>query len=93
MGNYNYIYVLLSQKDHKFYVGYTKDIQNRLKEHNIGKVHSTKARRPLELIYWEGCISQKDATIREKYLKTAWGKRYLKGRLKNFLNDHDEREA
>jgi putative endonuclease len=85
MGSYNYIYVLLSQKDHKFYVGYTKDIQNRLEEHNAGKVHSTKERRPLKLVYWEGCINQKDATKREKYLKTAWGKRYIKGRLKDYL--------
>ena len=85
MGNYNYIYVLLSQKDNNFYVGYTKDIQKRLKEHNAGKVFSTKERRPLKLIYWEGCINQKDAIKREKYLKTAWGKRYLKGRLNNYL--------
>ncbi len=26
-----------------------------------------------------------DARMREKYLKTAWGKRYLKNRLKNYL--------
>ena len=85
MGRYNYIYVLLSQKDHKFYVGYTKDIQNRLQEHNAGKVRSTKERRPFILVYWEGCINQKDAIKREKYLKTAWGKRYIKGRLTNYL--------
>ena len=72
-----YVYVLQSQKDEKFYVGYTKDIQKRLEEHNSGKVRSTKERRPLELIYWEGCLNQQDAIKREKYLKTAWGKRYI----------------
>jgi putative endonuclease len=42
-------------------------------------------RLPMRLVYWEGCLSQKDATAREKYLKTAWGKRYINNRLKDYL--------
>jgi len=34
---------------------------------------------------WKSCLNQTDATHREKYLKTAWGKRYVKTRLKNYL--------
>jgi putative endonuclease len=83
-GNY-YVYVLQSDVDKNFYTGYTKDLQQRLVLHNNGRVNSTKRRRPLTLIYWEGCLSQQDATTREKYLKTAWGKRYLKNRLKHYL--------
>jgi len=37
------------------------------------------------LTYYEACRSQGDATLREKHLKTAWGKRSLKGRLKHYL--------
>ena len=85
MDQYYYVYVLHSEKDNQHYVGFTNNILNRLDEHNLGKVLSTKNRRPLRLIYWEGCLNQKDATRREKYLKTAWGKRYLKNRLKNYL--------
>ncbi len=85
MGIYHYVYVLRSQKDHKFYVGYTKNVKKRLEKHNSGRVRSTKKRLPMKLIYWEGCINRKDAATREKYLKTAWGKRYIKGRLKNYL--------
>ena len=85
MANYHYVYVLMSQKDGNFYVGYTKNVQKRLQEHNSGHVSSTKDRQPMKLIYWEGCISQHDATRREKYLKTAWGKRYIKGRVKDYL--------
>ncbi len=80
-----YVYVLKSFKDNKFYVGYTKEIENRLNEHNNGKVFSTKNRRPFQLIYYEACLNQQDATHREKYLKTSWGKRYIKNRLKNYL--------
>jgi len=85
MKKYQYVYVLLSLADKKLYTGYTSDIRKRIEEHNAGKVYSTKNRLPLKLIYWEGCINSKDATNREKYLKTAWGKRYLKNRLKNYL--------
>ena len=80
-----YIYVLQSQKDFKFYTGYTKNVQKRIEQHNNGTVESTKNRIPLKLVYWEGCLNQKDATNREKYLKTAWGKRYIKNRIKNYL--------
>jgi putative endonuclease len=82
---YRYVYVLRSLKDENFYVGFTKDVRKRLKLHNDGLVRSTRARRPLELVYWEGCISQADATRREKYLKSSWGKRYIKSRLRSHL--------
>ncbi len=82
---YYYIYILKSLKDNKFYTGYTDNLKRRLEEHNTGKVASTKNRVPFELIYFEGCKNQQDATHREKYLKTSWGKRYLKLRLNNYL--------
>ena len=83
---YFYIYVLQSQKDLNFYVGFTTDLEQRILTHSNGRVSSTKNRLPVKLVYWEGCLSQKDATDREKYLKTAWAKRYIKNRLKDFLN-------
>jgi putative endonuclease len=82
---YFYIYILKSDKDGNFYVGYTNDLKQRLALHSEGKVQSTKNRRPLKLVYFEGCINQQDATKREKYLKTAWGKRYIRTRLSNYL--------
>ena len=78
-----YIYVLLSERDGLFYPGYTSNLQNRLIQHNNGKVKSTAIRLPFKLIYWEGCLNQQDATRREKYLKSGNGKIYLRNRLKN----------
>lgn len=80
-----YVYVLRSQKDNKNYVGYTKNLKLRFELHNKGLVASTKDRRPLDLIYYEACLNQQDATKREKYLKTIYGKRYIKSRLKSYL--------
>lgn len=80
-----YVYILKSLKDNNLYTGYTKDLRKRFLQHNNGDVISTKNRMPFELIYYEGCLNQQDATHREKYLKTSWGKRYIKSRLKNYL--------
>ncbi|MBI2098039.1 MAG: GIY-YIG nuclease family protein [Candidatus Wildermuthbacteria bacterium] len=80
-----YTYILQSEKDKQLYTGYTENLKERLKLHNLGKVTSTKDRLPLKLVYYEACLNQQDATYREKYLKTSWGKRYIKARLKNYL--------
>jgi len=80
-----FIYVLLFQNDNKFYTGYTENLKLRLEQHKKGRVKSTKNRGPFKLIYFEGCLSRKDAMHREKYLKTYLGKMFLKNRLKSYL--------
>jgi putative endonuclease len=80
-----YVYVLKSLKDNRFYVGCTENLNNRLEQHKKGEVKSTKNRLPIELVYFEGCQNKEDAFKREKYLKTAWGKRYIKNRLRSYL--------
>jgi len=56
-----------------------------LRTHNSGFVTSTKKRAPFELVYWEGCLNASDAAQREKYLKSAWGKRFIRGRIRRYL--------
>ena len=86
-----FTYVLMSKKDNRQYVGYTRDLSLRLLAHNNGEVVSTKNRRPLELIYYEACLHQQDATKREKYLKHFYGKMFPKNRLKRYFNGKDFR--
>ena len=81
----HYVYVLRSSKDKNLYVGSTKNLRERAERHNNGLVDATKNRRPLELIYYEASLSKNDSVRREKYLKTGWGKRYIKNRLKDYL--------
>ena len=85
MVKFYYIYVLLSRKDKDLYTGYTEDLKSRFEQHSKGQVISTKQRRPLELIYSEACLDKKDAVHREKYLKTYYGKLFLKNRLKSYF--------
>lgn len=77
-----YTYVLRSLKDQELYIGWTKDLKQRVVDHNKGTGISTKFRRPFELIYYEACLSEKLAIKREKQLKTGFGRAYLKRRLK-----------
>ena len=80
-----YTYVLRSKKDNNMYTGYTKNLKLRFERHNKGLVPSTKERRPLKLIYFEACLNQQDATRREKYFKTFYGKMFIKRRLKSYF--------
>jgi len=87
-----YTYVLLSKKDGKFYIGFTTDLDKRLKEHENGKVQSTKGRRPFLLVYYEACNNQNDAIHREKYFKSGFGRRFLNNRLENDLKQSQFRK-
>ena len=78
---YYYTYVLKSKTDSNLYIGWTNDLRKRLESHNKGLVHSTKQRRPFELVYFEGCKSESAAIKREKQLKTGFGRAYLKRRV------------
>lgn len=80
-----YTYVLKSLKDNRWYTGSTRNLKRRIKKHNNVEIQSTKNRKPFGIIYYEACLNEHDARTREKYLKTAWGTRYLKNRVKNYL--------
>ena len=92
MSEFYYTYVLKSLKDGKNYTGYTNDLNLRFEQHQKGMVTSTKYRRPLILIYYEACLNKKDALHREKYLKTYYGKMFLKNRLKSYFTGQVKRE-
>jgi len=76
-----YTYVLKSEVDSKLYIGWTDNLKNRFKMHNSGKVNSTSSRIPLKLVYYEACLIKNKAIIREKQLKTGFGRKFLKDRI------------
>jgi putative endonuclease len=77
------VYVLQSLKDGVYYTGMTIDLMNRLKEHNSGKTKFTKGHMPWIVIYEEKLPDWKTAREREKYLKSAAGKRWLEKQIHN----------
>lgn len=77
---YHFTYVL-KLSDGDLYVGSCRNLEKRYKDHLNGRVKSTKTRRPLKLVYFEGCLSKRNAIIRENQLKTGFGRGYLKRRI------------
>ena len=72
------VYVIKSQINNKLYIGYSENFNQRLKEHNAGKVRSTKAYKPYYLIYSEIYPDKTMARKREIYLKSGIGREFLK---------------
>jgi len=77
-----YVYIIYSLKDKKTYVGYTKDLNVRLEQHNAGRVRATKHRRPLKLLFSENFETLAEAKKRELWWKSSSGR----GKLKEFFN-------
>lgn len=84
-----YVYILRSFKDDSLYIGFSSDLNKRLKEHNSGQTPSTKDKAPLRLIYFEAYLDRKDATGREKFLKSGAGWRFIKKQLKHYLRENE----
>jgi len=80
-----YVYVLRSQMDRGYYIGYTNNLRIRLDQHKAGKSFATAHRGPWRLIYYEAYLNQTDAIGRERYLKSGAGHKFLKAQLRNYL--------
>ena len=71
------VYVLKDNQGH-FYKGMTSDLKRRLAEHRSGGTKTTKKMPGLVVVYTEEHLDFVSARKREKYLKTAAGRRFLK---------------
>ena len=81
------VYVIESLLDQVWYTGIAKNATNRLREHNSGKNRFTKGHIPWKIIYTEQHPDWKLARQREKYLKSAAGKNWLRKWLKENGDD------
>ncbi|NSW93422.1 MAG: GIY-YIG nuclease family protein [Bacteroidales bacterium] len=76
-----YVYAIVSEKDDVIYVGMATDCEARLREHNAGKSKYTSGHLPWRLFFKEFVGDTEIARRREKYFKSAGGKRKLKALL------------
>ena len=72
-----YTYILFSEKCNRFYIGYTKNIEERLDRHNSGKVIATKNCRPYQLKKMKAFTENQDAKNEEIRLKKMKSSKYL----------------
>lgn len=88
-----YLYILGSQKDKDIYIGSTNNLKKRFKEHNSGKVFSTKSRIPFVLLYYEAYKIEEESRKRESSLKLRGQARVqllkrIESTLKLFRNEN-----
>lgn len=75
-----YIYIL-KVKNNRFYIGYSANLKQRIKEHQQGSVKATQNFKPVKLIFYAAFNSKKKALAFEKYLKTNSGFAFRNKRL------------
>ncbi len=84
-----YTYILYSQSKDKYYVGYTHDLDLRLKRHNSGWSKSTKSGIPWKLVYYEEFATKSNAMKREYEIKHKKSRKFIyskkEGLLRNYL--------
>ena len=75
----NYTY-MVKCADGTLYTGWTNCVEKRLKAHNEGKAGAkyTRAKRPVELVYYEGYATKEEAMRREYAIKQLTRKEKLK---------------
>ncbi|MCY7310106.1 MAG: GIY-YIG nuclease family protein [Chitinophagaceae bacterium] len=72
------VYVLYSESFNKIYIGYTSNIEQRIKSHNeLATKGWTIKFRPWKIVLTEFFESKHDAMKREKQLKTAAGRDWI----------------
>jgi len=64
-----YTYIIRSEKNGRFYIGSTENLERRLKEHENGNTPSLKKRGPFKLIYKEPHPTRAEARNRENQIK------------------------
>ncbi len=81
-----FVYILMSEKDGRLYVGCTHEIEQRIKRHCDGLVPATSGRRPLVHIHTEEFLDKSQAFNRERFLKSLWGAREKKKIAQRYIN-------
>jgi putative endonuclease len=67
------VYILRSVKTGRHYIGHSADVDERFRAHNAGRVRSTKAYRPWEIIRREEYATKAEAYRREREIKSYKG--------------------
>lgn len=67
------VYILYSKKTKRHYIGFTIDLNDRLRRHNSGATISTRKGRPWIVVYKEQLSDKKSAWLRERQIKSYKG--------------------
>ncbi len=78
------VYILRSERNSRYYTGFSADPVRRLQEHNGGKVKATRYARPWTLMYTEQFEDERSARRREHKLKSMKSRVYLEALIRDW---------
>ncbi|NTU46068.1 GIY-YIG nuclease family protein [Candidatus Roizmanbacteria bacterium] len=78
-----YIYIIESEKDSTFYIGFSSNIEERIFEHNMGRTRYTKSKRPWKLRYVERFSTKTEALKRERSINKLKSHEYILRLIEN----------
>jgi putative endonuclease len=73
----NFVYIIQSLKNKRYYIGSTINLERKLMEHNSGKSKYTRLTKPFKLVYKESYKILSEARKREAYLKKLKSRKYI----------------
>ena len=78
-----YTYIIQSQKDGSFYIGYSEDPEKRLEKHNSSNSGYTSKKQPWKIVYTEEFQTKSEALKREKFIKSQKSKDFIISLINN----------
>ncbi len=85
-----YFYILYSEKLDKFYIGYTSDLQDRLRKHNSNHKGFTGKVEDWDIVYSEEYTSKELAYARERQVKKWKSKARIKELISRNSSEHPD---
>ncbi len=77
-----YFVYILQNPEGKLYIGQTNNLERRIEEHNnpnyTKSYYTKRIKGPWKLIYKEEYNTRSEAMLRERYLKSGTGRRWIK---------------
>ncbi|WP_410796303.1 GIY-YIG nuclease family protein [Maribellus sp. CM-23] len=78
-----FVYILQSEQDRSYYIGFTSNLEIRLEYHNSGKSRYTSRKLPWRIVYSESYATKSDALKREKFLKQQRNRAFYERLIKS----------
>ena len=72
-----FVYILYSSNCNRYYIGYSSDVEERLRRHNAGRVTATRTCAPYELKASKEFATELEARREELRLKRMKSRLYL----------------
>jgi len=78
-----WLYILKNEDTGRYYIGSTKDLNRRLRQHALGKTRTTRVLKTDKLVYTEEFCSLLEARQRESKLKSYKSRKYIEWLINN----------